>query len=172
MGCVGQRSRGGCRMRRVLPRRRAAETFTLRLWNQNFTVTVGFYCQRHAGRSLYRRRQERAGRPEHGPRRRRGAEPCFAARHPHRVDPARCYAQGLRRGCIRGSGRRRAANNSPRRGMRGPLNSASVSEVGHAPIGNQGQDQLPAQRRACRRLTGVTADVRTGPDFRNRAGSG
>jgi hypothetical protein len=30
-------------MRRVLPRRRAAETFNLRFWNQSFTVTVGFY---------------------------------------------------------------------------------------------------------------------------------
>jgi hypothetical protein len=30
-------------MRRVLPRRRAAETFNLRFWNQLFTVTVGFY---------------------------------------------------------------------------------------------------------------------------------
>src|SRR5258706_16220334 len=31
-------------MRRVLPRRRAAETFDLRFWNQLFTVTVGFYA--------------------------------------------------------------------------------------------------------------------------------
>ena len=31
-------------MRRVLPRRRAAETFNLRFWNQSFTVTVGFYA--------------------------------------------------------------------------------------------------------------------------------
>ena len=30
-------------MRRVLPQRRAAETFGLRFWNQPFTVTVGFY---------------------------------------------------------------------------------------------------------------------------------
>ena len=30
-------------MRRVLPQRRAAETFDLRFWSQNFTVTVGFY---------------------------------------------------------------------------------------------------------------------------------
>ena len=30
-------------MRRVLPQRRAAETFDLRFWNQPFTVTVGFY---------------------------------------------------------------------------------------------------------------------------------
>ena len=30
-------------MRQVLPRRRAAETFDLRFWNQLFTVTVGFY---------------------------------------------------------------------------------------------------------------------------------
>ena len=30
-------------MRRVLPQRRAAETFDLRFWNQSFTVTVGFY---------------------------------------------------------------------------------------------------------------------------------
>jgi hypothetical protein len=30
-------------MRRVLPRRRAAETFGMRFWNQPFTVTVGFY---------------------------------------------------------------------------------------------------------------------------------
>ena len=43
LGCVGQRSRGGGRMRRVLPQRRAAETFDLRFWNQQFTVTVGFY---------------------------------------------------------------------------------------------------------------------------------
>jgi hypothetical protein len=31
-------------MRRVLPRRRAAETFGLRFWKQLFTVTVGFYA--------------------------------------------------------------------------------------------------------------------------------
>ena len=31
-------------MRQVLPRRRAAETFDLRFWNQPFTVTVGFYA--------------------------------------------------------------------------------------------------------------------------------
>jgi hypothetical protein len=31
-------------MRRVLPRRRAAETFNMRFWNQLFTVTVGFYA--------------------------------------------------------------------------------------------------------------------------------
>jgi len=30
-------------MRRVLPQRRAAETFDMRFWNQPFTVTVGFY---------------------------------------------------------------------------------------------------------------------------------
>jgi hypothetical protein len=30
-------------IRRSLPRRRAAETFDLRFWNQPFTVTVGFY---------------------------------------------------------------------------------------------------------------------------------
>ena len=31
-------------MRRVLPQRRAAETFDLRFWNQLFTVTVGFHA--------------------------------------------------------------------------------------------------------------------------------
>ena len=31
-------------MRRILPQRRAAETFDLRFWNQPFTVTVGFYA--------------------------------------------------------------------------------------------------------------------------------
>ena len=31
-------------MRRVLPQRRAAETFDMRFWNQPFTVTVGFYA--------------------------------------------------------------------------------------------------------------------------------
>jgi len=31
-------------MRRVFPQRRAAETFDLRFWSQNFTVTVGFYA--------------------------------------------------------------------------------------------------------------------------------
>jgi hypothetical protein len=29
--------------RRTLPQRRASETFDLRFWSQNFTVTVGFY---------------------------------------------------------------------------------------------------------------------------------
>ena len=28
-------------MRRTLPQRRARETFTLRFWNQNFTITIG-----------------------------------------------------------------------------------------------------------------------------------
>ena len=36
-------------MRRVLPRRRAAETFDLRFWNQPFTVTVGFYADGKPG---------------------------------------------------------------------------------------------------------------------------
>ena len=36
-------------MRRVLPRRRAAETFNLRFWNQPFTVTVGFYADGKLG---------------------------------------------------------------------------------------------------------------------------
>ena len=31
-------------MRRILPQRRASETFDLRFWSQNFTVTVGFYA--------------------------------------------------------------------------------------------------------------------------------
>ena len=31
-------------MRRVLPQRRAAETFNLRFWNQLSTVTIGFYA--------------------------------------------------------------------------------------------------------------------------------
>src|SRR5258706_15386722 len=31
-------------MRRVLPQRRAAETFDLQFWNQLFTITVGFYA--------------------------------------------------------------------------------------------------------------------------------
>ena len=30
-------------IRRTLPQRRASETFDLRFWGQNFTVTVGFY---------------------------------------------------------------------------------------------------------------------------------
>ena len=30
-------------IRRNLPQRRASETFDLRFWSQNFTVTVGFY---------------------------------------------------------------------------------------------------------------------------------
>ena len=30
-------------MRRTLPQRRAAETFTLRFWSQNFTITIGRY---------------------------------------------------------------------------------------------------------------------------------
>lgn len=30
-------------MRQVLPQRRAAETFDLRFWNQNFTITIGRY---------------------------------------------------------------------------------------------------------------------------------
>ena len=29
--------------RRILPQRRAAETFDLRFWNQNFTITIGRY---------------------------------------------------------------------------------------------------------------------------------
>jgi hypothetical protein len=30
-------------IRRALPQRRAAETFDLRFWNQNFTITIGRY---------------------------------------------------------------------------------------------------------------------------------
>ena len=31
-------------MRRILPRRPAAEAFDLRFWNSPFTVTIGFYA--------------------------------------------------------------------------------------------------------------------------------
>ena len=31
-------------IRRTLPQRRAAETFGMRFWNQQFTVNVGFYA--------------------------------------------------------------------------------------------------------------------------------
>jgi hypothetical protein len=34
---------GAAMIRRTLPQRRPAETFDLWFWNQNFTVTVGFY---------------------------------------------------------------------------------------------------------------------------------
>ena len=34
---------GAAMIRRTLPQRRAAETFSIRFWNQPFTVTVGFY---------------------------------------------------------------------------------------------------------------------------------
>ena len=34
---------GAAMIRRILPQRRAAETFDLRFWNQPFTVTVGFF---------------------------------------------------------------------------------------------------------------------------------
>lgn len=30
-------------IRQTLPQRRAAETFNMRFWNQQFTITVGFY---------------------------------------------------------------------------------------------------------------------------------
>ena len=30
-------------MRRILPQRRASETFDLRFWSQNFTITIGRY---------------------------------------------------------------------------------------------------------------------------------
>ena len=36
-------------MRRVLPRRRAAETFNLRFWNQSFSVTIGSYPRGEVG---------------------------------------------------------------------------------------------------------------------------
>jgi len=36
-------------MRRVLPQRRAAETFDLWFWNQSFSVTIGFYPSGEVG---------------------------------------------------------------------------------------------------------------------------
>jgi hypothetical protein len=36
-------------MRDILPLRRSAETFNLRFWNQDFTVTVGSYPDGRAG---------------------------------------------------------------------------------------------------------------------------
>jgi hypothetical protein len=36
-------------MRDTLPQRRPAETFTMRFWNQDFSVTVGNYPDGRAG---------------------------------------------------------------------------------------------------------------------------
>ena len=83
MGCVGQRSRGGGRMRRSpspAPGRRDLRPAVLEPAVHRHRRLL---CRRHAGRSLHRRRQDRAGHPEHGPRCRRGAEPRLAAWHPH-----------------------------------------------------------------------------------------
>ena len=87
-------------MRRVLPQRRAAETFNLRFWNQPFTVTVGFYADGTPGEVFIDGGKTGQDIAEHSPRRRRGAEPRTAARHAHRDDPARSHAQRLRRGCL------------------------------------------------------------------------
>ena len=43
-----------------------------------------FLCRRHARRVFIDGRQDRAGHPEHSPRRRRGAEPRTSARRSHR----------------------------------------------------------------------------------------
>ena len=60
-------------MRRVLPQRRAAETFDLRFWNQPFTVTVGFYADGTPGEVFIDGGKTGQGHRVDRPRRRRGA---------------------------------------------------------------------------------------------------
>ena len=67
-------------MRRVLPQRRAAETFNLRFWNQSFTVTVGFYADGTPGEVFIDSGKTGQDVAVHRPRRRRGAEPRAPAR--------------------------------------------------------------------------------------------
>ena len=67
-------------MRRVLPQRRAAETFDLRFWNQPFTVTVGFYADGTPGEVFIDGGKTGQDIQSHRARRRRGAQPRPAAR--------------------------------------------------------------------------------------------
>ena len=86
-------------MRRILPQRRAAETFDLRFWNQPFTVTVGFYADGTPGEVFIDSGKTGSDIESIGPRRRRGDQPRLAAwrpprnnsprRHPRRVGRAR-----------------------------------------------------------------------------------
>ena len=67
-------------MRRVLPQRRAAETFDLRFWNQPFTVTVGFYADGTPGEVFIDGCKTGNDIESIGTRRRRGAQPRTPAR--------------------------------------------------------------------------------------------
>ena len=68
-------------MRRVLPQRRAAETFDLRFWNQPFTVTVGFYADGTPGEVFIDGCKTGNDIQSHRARRRRAAQPRAPARH-------------------------------------------------------------------------------------------
>ena len=105
LGCLGQRSGGGGRMRCILPQRRRAETFQVIHWNQPFTVTVGFYRRRHARRSLCRQPQDRRRCRGDRQGRRGGDLAGLAVRRHRRGNPARRHPQ-----------RQRGAVVDPRRG--------------------------------------------------------
>ena len=84
-------------MRRVLPQRRAAETFDLRFWNQPFTVTVGFYADGTPGEvfidSCKTGNDIRVDRA----RRRRAAQPRTPARGPPRNNSPRRHPRRVGR---------------------------------------------------------------------------
>ena len=105
-------------MRRVLPQRRAAETFDLRFWNQPFTVTVGFYPDGTPGEVFID--GGKTGQDIQSTARDAAVVLSLALQHGTPIETIRhaSHAQRLRRGCIDpGGDRRRAASNCPRRGM-------------------------------------------------------
>ena len=79
-------------MRRVLPQRRAAETFNLRFWNQSFSVTIGFYPDGTPGEVFIDGGKTGHGHREHRARCRRSGLARAAARRCHRDHPPRDYA--------------------------------------------------------------------------------
>ena len=100
-------------MRRVLPQRRRAETFTVVHWDQPFVVTVGFFDDGTPGEVFIDSRKTGGDVRGHRTRRRGGDLARPAARRRRRDHPARHYAQ-QQRGAVVDPGRsdRRAGGHS------------------------------------------------------------
>ena len=99
-------------MRRVLPQRRAAETFNLRFWNQPFTVTVGFYADGTPGEVFID--GGKTGQDVQSTARDAAVVLSLALQHGTPIEAIRhaVTRQRLRRGCIDSGGNCRSPANA------------------------------------------------------------
>ena len=92
-------------IRRPLPQRRGSETFDLRFWSQNFTITIGRYSDGVIGEVFID--GGKTGQDIQSTARDAAvvSQPRPAARHTHRDDQTRYHAKRCRGGCIDPAGR-------------------------------------------------------------------